>query len=345
MKRAAVALALLALLSMAPAAQAQGYEMFGTYDGDGDRFDGAFVGFSVADDGIHDLAFQETPLVASIDVEIDPRRVEVDGATVTASGPNASVVLHDTPNGFVKVRADRAVDVRVRLDDAVAASVDDGRVGLERGVAASVWSPAGDVALEDGNVTASLEAGQQLMLRVRPSGSFPAMSAHEPAISDAVESGAVGAEAFVQGGPRPGHDIATYAPMEVAVETGDAVTLTVDASDPSGRVVVARVGDLALAQDGRLEILFNGEPIAEADGIRDVLDPDDDGVEPEFLHARVGQSHLVLTSVPHFSTQTISIDRVAEIVRENPEIAVLTVAGAGAVVALASVGMFAPRRD
>lgn len=345
MKRAAVALVCVALLAMAPAVQAQGYEMFGTYSGDDERFDGSFVGFSVADDGVHDLAFQETPLVSRIGVDLAPDQVEVDGASVTASGPNATVVLHDTPNGFVKVVAAAATEVRLDLDDAATASADDGTVTVRRGVEASVWSPGGDVVLEDGNVTASLEAGQRLMFRVRPSGSFPAMSAHEARISDAVESGAVGAEAFVQGQPRPGHDVAAYAPMEVLVDTDGGVTLTVDADDPDGRVIVARVGDQALASEGRLEVRFNGEAIAEADGIDDVLDPDDDGLEPEHLHARVAGSHVVLTSVPHFSTQTISIAKIAEAVRENPEIAALTVAGAGAVVALAAAGIFAPRRD
>lgn len=343
MKRAAVALACVALLSVAPAVQAQGYEMFGTYSGDDERFDGSFVGFSVADDGVHDFAFQETPLVARFD--LTPDQVQVDGASVTASGSNATVVLHDTPNGFVKVVADAATEVRLEIDDAATTSADDGTVTVRRGVEATIWSPGGDVTLEDRNVTASLDAGQQLMFRVRPSGSFPAMSAHEAKISDAVESGAVGAEAFVQGKPRPGHHVAAYAPMDILVDTEAGVTLTVDADDPDGRVIVTRVGDQALASEGRLEVRFNGEPTAEADGIDDILDPDDDGVEPEHLHARVAGSHVVLTSIPHFSTQTISIAKIVEAVRENPEIAALTVAGAGAIVALAAAGIYAPRRD
>lgn len=344
MKRLAVA-ATLVLIAIAPAAQAQGLEMFGTYSGDGDRFDGAYLAFALSGEGVHDLAFDDAPMVAAIDVDLDPDGVSVDGARVTAAGPNATVVLHDTPTGFVKVRADAPVDVTLRVVDAADLSVEEGVATVRRGAAASVWVPGGAVALDDGNLTASLDADQRLMFRVRPGGSFPAMSAYEPRISGAVESGHVGAEAFVQGQPRPASAVATYAPMEVAVESGDAVTLTVDAGQPDGRVIVARVDDLALAGDGPIRVLFDGEPIGEADGIADVLDPDDDGLDPEYLHARVAGSHVVLTSVPHFSLHEVTIDRVAEIVRENPEIAAVTVAGAGAVVALAAGGMFAPRRD
>lgn len=347
MSRSHTALLLLvaASLIVTPAATAQ--EFFGTYSGDGERFDGSYLGFAVAGDGVADISCRDNVLVD--DLGVDVTDVSADGATVVASGPNATVTLHDTPTCHVRI--DASADVTIKATGADPVDVREAGDGLElkRGVVASLWSSDASVAADDGVVTLDLEDGDSAMLRVRPGdGSFPAMSASpiESEISQAIEGGSVGAEAFVQGGPRAGHAVSVFADLDVAIEQGDAVNVTVAADEadvPNGKVVVTRVDDLALGDDGDVQVRYDGEAIPAADDLADVVDPHDDGIDAEHHVVSLDNSHVVLVSVPHFSTHTITIDKVAQFVRENPEVAALTVVGAVAVVGLAVGGMFKPR--
>lgn len=349
------AVALLTVPLVAPAVQASehdGYRLFGAHSLEGDRYDGTFVSFSVADDGLRDLAVRSTPVVERIAMDVSG--AGIDGAVVTVDGPNATARVHDVPVAFVDVEAKAAGEVVLDVAQDATASVDEetGRIVIARGVEVAVWSPDVSLALSDDgqNITADLEAGDRLQLRVRPvPANFPAMSAHEPAISRAVESGAVGAEAFVQGGPRAGHAVAVYAALDVAVETGDAIELAVGSDEHAreGKVVVVRADRLALPGDGPVEVTYDGEPVRAAEGgIADVLDPHDDGLSPEFAVASVSGADVVLVSVPHFSVHELVIQRVAEVVAEHPEVAALTLVVGGVVVALAAAGMFRPgKRD
>lgn len=343
----AAALVALLVVFMVPVAQAQSYEFFGTQPFDGDRYDGAFLAFTIGTDGVDAVAFGDAVLLDRVPFDVGERGI--DGARVVVSGPNATVEGLDVPTGVVTYTAQHATTFRADVADGASAEASDGRVHVTRGVRALVWSPDADVALDDGTVSASLDAGDRVLLRVRPDGSgFPAMSAdHEAAISDAVESGRVGAEAFVQGGPQAGHAVATYAPMDVTVAQGDAVELHVgsDVLEDDGRVVVARIGELALAGQGNVEITYDGEAIPEADGIDDVLDPGDDAGQAEHLVTEVGGVHVALVSVPSFSHHVILLQRVAQLVAQNPEVALVTVVAGGLIVALAVAGMFTPRKD
>lgn len=345
MKRAAFALvAALALLLVAWPVQAQDYQFFGTYSIQGDRYDGTFLAFTVTTEGLSDLAVQDATLVA--DVPLDLADANRSDATVTAMGPNATVALHDTPTAFVKVTATSAIDLSLTLDPDANLRTEEGRVVVSRaGVEAAAWSPDGEVTLSNGTVTASLEAGDDLMFRVRPGG-MKFMSAYEPAISTGVESGAVGAEAFVQGGPsnRAGHAVATYSDLSVDVDRGQALELTVSSDDPLGKVVVVRADDLALPGRGQVQVTYDGHNLSRADSIQDVLDPHDDGLDAEFFTAQVDSGNVVLVSVPHFSVHEITIQRVVEFVRDNPEVAAVTVGAGLAVLAVAAFGMYKPRK-
>lgn len=344
---AALLAAALLAAALAPAVQGQGLELFGTYDLEGDRYDGAYLAFTRTDRGLADVAFQDLVLLESVGFDVG--ELTVEGATVRGTGPNGSLELHDVPSAFVKVTAAQATVVGlVPAANTRVEATGAGGVTLFNGVEVGVWSPDGDLVMDsEGNLSAELDEGERLMLRLRPGGTrFPALSAYEADISRAVEQGRVGAEAFVQGGPRPGHAVAVYAAMQVAVETGDDVTLTVDAAgeEAQGRVVVARVDDLALSGQGPVGVLYDGRAIPRADGPADVLDPHDDGLQPEFLVAEVGGAHVVLVSVPHFSEHTILISKAVAFVQEHPEVAVATVVGGVLVVAAAAVGMFKPRK-
>lgn len=106
-----------------------------------------------------------------------------------------------------------------------------------------------------------------------------------------------------------------------------------------GRNALSSISDL----EGGLDALFDGRDMQLADNLTDVLDPNDDGLQPEYLPVQVyaadGKEFFVLVSIPHFSDHQIVIQTVAD----NPVLLALAATGAVAVVMAAAWGMF--RRD
>lgn len=92
-----------------------------------------------------------------------------------------------------------------------------------------------------------------------------------------------------------------------------------------------------------LEVFFDGRDIKMADDLSDVLNPNDDGLQPEYALMQVkaagGKEFFVLVSIPHFSDHQIVIQMVAD----NPLLLAFAATGAVAIVMAAAWGMF--RRD
>jgi hypothetical protein len=57
----------------------------------------------------------------------------------------------------------------------------------------------------------------------------------------------------------------------------------------------------------RVEVEVDGEKIPLADSYKDVLDPNNDGNQAEYLILVGGEGIQVLVSIPHFSARTITI--------------------------------------
>ena len=126
--------------------------------------------------------------------------------------------------------------------------------------------------------------------------------------------------------------------LDANVTEGRTVAIDVDAavletSDPER--IVMRYFDVH--EDGaETEVVFK-----RAGSLADVLDPTDDGGQPEYWIVSDGDGHHILVSVPHWSIHAVTVQGLGELVQ--PSVLVGVVA-AGAGIALATVLMFAPRR-
>lgn len=107
----------------------------------------------------------------------------------------------------------------------------------------------------------------------------------------------------------------------------------------TGKTVKINMGTGTLSSRN-LQVLFDGQPMSLADGLEDVLNPHDDGLQPEYVivnvTARDGGEFFLLVSIPHFSEHTITVRAVLS----NPLFLGLAAAGALAVVMVASWALF-----
>lgn len=128
----------------------------------------------------------------------------------------------------------------------------------------------------------------------------------------------------------------------------DPLRVRVDADLDSGRTIVLDVdpamleGELELRyydlfDDGsRTEVVF-----VQASSLADVLDPDDDGGQPEYWVVEDADGVQVLVSVPHWSVHEITLASLGFIVQ--PSVLIGIVAGVGGV-AVAALALMRPRR-
>lgn len=176
-------------------------------------------------------------------------------------------------------------------------------------------------------------------------------------VADAIEAGNLGGEITVV---RNGEDeyktdnISYYANVTVAAiepefSRDKAVFKVSGDCHAAGKTVKLNFGENTFSSidvdtlEQNLQVFFDGRDVQLADGLSDVLDPNDDGLQPEYLpvqvHAAGGKEFFVLVSIPHFSDHRIVIKTVAD----NPLLLAMAATGAIAIVMVATWGMF--RRD
>lgn len=169
-------------------------------------------------------------------------------------------------------------------------------------------------------------------------------------VAGAIEAGNLGGEiTIVKNGQGYKTDaISYYANVTVtehSLSENKAVFNVSGDSHATGKTVKINFGrdTLSSTDTDELQLFFDGRQMKKASSLVDVLDPNDDGLQPEYLPVEVdaagGKEFFVLVSIPHFSDHQIIIQTLAD----NPLLLALAATGAVAIVMVAAWGMF--RRD
>lgn len=152
------------------------------------------------------------------------------------------------------------------------------------------------------------------VVRVTP-GVQAAGAPYADALPRAIAGSKVAAEAYIAPGAQPEVSVVPYvaqARVQVLGASPAALRLRVDVDEPRGRVLVFHLGQGVLGADAQhVAVRFDGEAIAQADNISDVLNPDDDGLHAEYAVVSAAQGLDVLVSVPHFSPHDVTIESTA----------------------------------
>jgi len=109
----------------------------------------------------------------------------------------------------------------------------------------------------------------------------------------------------------------------------------------AGKTIKVNIGG-AMSPEG-LKVMFDGKEIPMADNLTDVLNPDNDGLQPEYsivnVKSKCGNEFFLLISIPHFSEHKIAIESLVK----NPIFMGMAAVSAMLVVVVAAWAMF--RKD
>lgn len=140
-------------------------------------------------------------------------------------------------------------------------------------------------------------------------------------IDTAIEIGHVGGEINVwqKDNKTYEHKISIYDSVNITkldAKNGE-VSFTVSGNESrTGKTVVINVNSSMFNSDKNIAVKYDGENIKMADDINDVLNPNDDGSNPEYFVSVGANGTQISVSIPHFSEHEITIYSLAENVVE-----------------------------
>ena len=130
-------------------------------------------------------------------------------------------------------------------------------------------------------------------------------------IDNAIQEGLIGAEITIHLGENGVYEnqVMTYSNIDVDANAtqGEILLLVSGDENTLGKTIVINADNKTFYLFSELNVTYDGESIPLADDIFDVLNPNDDGVKPEWYLGRGAVGTQILISIPHFSTHTIKI--------------------------------------
>ncbi len=277
-------------------------------------------------------------------------------STCIYQGENCMVEIHNTSVRFFKIRTTGDIvfsslgNYTVTPDPRRPASVNISRRN-EAGETIFSGKIISSNELSCHNDTTTIIAHRTAMFRGVETGT---LEDEEPirTVAGALEAGTLGGEiTVVKNGQGYKTDVISYYANVTVTAVEDklssrriAFNVSGD-SHATGKTVKINFGrdTLASTDMDELEVLFDGGDMQKASSLADVLNPNDDGLQPEYLpvqvHAAGGKEFFILVSIPHFSDHQVVVRTIAD----NPVLLALAATGAIAVVMAAAWGMF--RRD
>lgn len=304
---------------------------------------GEFVSFQWSATGITGFTVNGTELfdvAAPTGDKGDGDGARITGSVIKVEGDTYELLAHDNPMGVLKFQADG----RVTMTLAAGATVAPAGQHLIVSVGAVSGRVFGD-DIEHHNGTITADGDLRFML-AEPIAHF---DSERGTLARATAEKKIGAEVSFAKDKRK--EVLSFGNVTARVlrspdEGARDIVVQVEGHGFEGRVIVLNVdGSLfGATKADRLDVQFDNETIfAAKGGLEDVLNPDDDGLTPEYwlgFDVATGGFQLVV-SVPHYSVHEI---RVANFLAEAPPSVVIGVVAGVAAIAAAAVVMFRPRR-
>lgn len=307
---------------------------------------GDFVDFTWSSTGVGNVTAAGLPLFGAETtgaVGGDAPEIRADGSRVEIHTAGYELKAHDNPNaifdfeveGTLRLLFPLGTTLSVQREDRVIVNYADGRQARVFGEGITV---SGLILTATDDATFMLDARK---------GAF---DVHRSEISNAVAKRHVGAEVTLG---RP--DNATGEIPEDVVEFGNVtvrtiakqgnVTLVLDGHGFDGRVIVVNVDPQVFGQRNRedFQFWFDNASIGEASSLVDALDPDNDGLAPEYYFVQSDDGFQVILTVPHYSVHTFTIAGLA--IEVTPSIVAGLMAGVLAVAVGVVVLFRAPKRE
>lgn len=295
------------------------------FEREGNGFTGTFVSFTqsptaVAQYTVGGARFLDLSIATTSSREA--RETEARGSVVHVETSAYRFKAHDNPVGGFRVDTRGTITATFPAGSKLLAS--------EEGFILQL--PAGDRAFLYGEDLSAL--GDRVTARDRLS--FRALLGEEDSGGNGLQLAAAAAKKILGAQVRIAsdskEDVESHGNVTVATVTRPGnVTLIIDGHGLEGRVIAVDVdpGALGVSRAEDVAARFDNESIARATNLTDALDPDDDGLNPEYYLVHDAQGFHFIVSVPHYSVHTLSI--LAAFAEVPPSVVAGALAGAALV--------------
>ncbi len=273
--------------------------------------------------------------------EISYKKLTFEGSQCRYSDGNCNVEMHDTSISFLKI---------CTTGDIIFSNLSGYNITREGNVIELSKENFSGVIIsnhmldeKEGNIIASRE----IMFRGTNLEPLSDGTKNLRTVEEAIRTGTLGGEITIvkEDGKYKVDSVSYYS--NVTIENGTLTSkkaeFVVSGDDhTTGKTIKVNVGKGAISSKN-LKVVFDGKEIPLADSLTDVLNPNDDGLQPEYVLVNItsgsGGEFFLLISIPHFSEHTIIVESIVK----NPVFIGMAAVCAMTVVIAAAWGMF--RRD
>ena len=258
--------------------------------------------FSIGGTRIFDAAIAPGPGAARSGASETTRDAEI-----RVQGPRFTFVAHDVPTAPSRLTSEGPATLTFAPDARLVSLEDDGRISF------TVGSLSGQIRAENARLAGNVLTTRGDVL-VFLDNARAGIESHRGEVAAAIGKGHVGAEATLSSDTSGVHqDVISYGNVTMTttkLEKGN-VTLLVEGHGLEGRILVLDIDGRVLGAQKASELVvrLDNMTVQPADNLTDILDPDNDGLLPEYyvVFDPGAQSFQLLVSVPHYSVHTLSV--------------------------------------
>ena len=209
------------------------------------------------------------------------------------------VELHDVPTRFLRVEADKIVVSGINYNVSVE---DSNSLTLSGENFSAILISDGGIEYDGSIITAHSD----LMLA--------SFMQEEEKLEESIRNRTMGGEITIMDYSVNDTDYISYfgnvsvVPAEISKE-GIVLRVTGDHTS-GGKILKINLGKKVCKAGFRIK--FDGIPVVKADSFDDIMNPDDDGIMPEYYNISTDEGEILLITIPHFSEHQISIEFITE---------------------------------
>ena len=291
--------------------------------------------FDLIDDPLLEKLVNANPVLKdAIEKDIVNRTIRVKGPKLSIEYPpnGCKVELHDTPTRFLKIETNKIVIQTNGEYKIERIGQRENEVKIEKNGFTSFLLSNNPVLIEENNITLYGNMVFASFSLEEP------MKAEQEKIEKAFLDKNIGGEVYIYG--KQTDNISFFGNVSINVdksmlEKGKVVLKVRGDDEEYGKVIKVGIAKM----HGKIVVRYDGRVIEEADGIEDILNPNDDGSNPEYLVLSSNKDGtFMLVSIPHFSEHKISI----EFIVENPVARLVAISFGLLIVAIAAFYIFKP---
>lgn len=224
--------------------------------------------------------------------------LNISGAGYKIGYENCIVELHDVPTRFLRIKADEIIfsDLNYNI------SKDENIVKLSKDNFTGMIFSDEEITINEKEIIAHKEI-------IFISFAYK----EERKIEDAIKNRLLGGEITIVGyDPKKSADNISYFGnvhiYPLKLEKGKIVLGVSGDEKAGGKIIKINLGKKVCLSDD-FQIKFDDRVVKEASSLDDILNPDDDGLNPEYYVLATKQEGIILLiSVPHFSNHILSIE-------------------------------------